>query len=95
MLGEALRLIRVFHDYKISSLSNELGVSSSYISEIENNKKTPSIEILDKYSAFFDIPVSAIMFFAEDIEKDKDEPIKKYMRKSIIRFMKMIENVTK
>ena len=38
MIGEALRLIRVFHDVKLNELAEQLDVSKGYISE--NKKKT-------------------------------------------------------
>lgn len=94
MLGEALRLIRVFHDCKIRELATALGLSASYISEIENGRKTPSMDTLKKYAHYFDTTVSAIMFFAEDIERDKDTPIKANARKKLIRFLQIMENAT-
>ena len=94
MLGEALRLIRVFHDCKTSKLAGALDLSPSYISEIENNKKTPSVETLKKYANHFETTVSAIMFFAESVEGDKDSNFKNATRKKLIKFMQIIENVT-
>lgn len=71
MIGEALRLIRVFHDLKQFELADRLKVSKSHISEIENDNKMPSLELIAKYSDEFRIPVSAIMFFAEQIPTAK------------------------
>lgn len=71
MINEALRLIRVYHDLKQVELAARLDVSKSYISEIENNNRTPSLETIQKYSNEFKIPVSAIMFFAEEIPAAK------------------------
>lgn len=68
MLGEALRLIRVYHDMKQKDAAKLVGVSVSYLSEIEKGHKTPSLEVIEKYSDKFGIPVSSIMFFAESIE---------------------------
>lgn len=42
MIGEALRLIRVYHDLKQSDLADRLGISQSHLSEIERSKKAPS-----------------------------------------------------
>lgn len=67
MLSEALRLIRVYHDLKQVELAERIGVSKSHISEIEGGSKTPSIDLLQKYSEEFSIPMSAIMFFAEEL----------------------------
>jgi transcriptional regulator with XRE-family HTH domain len=58
MLAEALRLIRVFHDMKQQELAERLGLSKSYVSELESGKKVPSIEVIQKYSDTFDIPAS-------------------------------------
>ena len=71
MINEALRLIRVFHDLKQFELAERLKVSKSHISEIESGSKTPSLDLIEKYSVEFRIPVSAIMFFAEEIPSAK------------------------
>lgn len=69
MLGEALRLIRVFHDLKQKQAAERLGVSTSYVSEIEKGSKTPTLETIERYSRAFDIPVSSIMFFSETLDR--------------------------
>lgn len=94
MLGEALRLIRVFHDCKTGELADALSMSASYISEIENGKKTPSIEIINKYAEYFDTSPSAIMFFAEDLEDNKKKFSKAGMRAKLIKFLQIMENAT-
>lgn len=66
-LNEALRLMRVFHDLSQKELAEKLRISKSYISEIESGKKTPTLDLLNRYSEFFDIPVSSIMFFSESL----------------------------
>jgi transcriptional regulator with XRE-family HTH domain len=71
MINEALRLIRVFHDLKQFELAERLKVSKSHISEIESGTKSPSLELIEKYSIEFRIPVSAIMFFAEELPAAK------------------------
>lgn len=71
MLNEALRLIRVYHDLTQTQLSYDLAISNSYLSEIESGKKAPSLELLSKYSGRFDIPVSSLLFFSENLEKSR------------------------
>lgn len=71
MLNEALRLIRVYHDMKQSEAAEKLGVSRSYLSEIEGNRKRPTLDLIEKYSAAFNIPVSSIMFFSEQMDNSK------------------------
>jgi transcriptional regulator with XRE-family HTH domain len=71
MINQALRLIRSFYDISQSDLSTKLGISNSYLSEIESGKKQPTIEILSKYSEQFDIPLSSILFFSENLDNPK------------------------
>ena len=71
MLNEALRLVRVYHDLTQTQLSYELGISNSFLSEIESGKKNPSLELLGKYGQRFELPVSSLMFFSENLENPK------------------------
>ena len=68
MIGEALRLIRVFHDIKQSELAGRLEISQSHLSEIERNKKKPSNDLVEQYSKEFGLPVSSIWFFNEHLD---------------------------
>lgn len=60
-----------------TDLSVKLGISKSYLSEIEGGKKSVGYELLEKYSAVFDIPVSSLVFFSENIER-KDSVSEKF-----------------
>lgn len=92
MLNEALRLIRVFHDLKQVELAEKIGVSKSYISEIENKNKNPSLDILQKYSEVFNIPISAIMFFAEELPNaQKGGGVRNKVAAKIIDILSFIE----
>lgn len=71
MLNEALKQIRVFHQIKQVELANNLGISKSYLSEIESNKKTVSMDLLEKYAEYFSVPASSLMLFSENIEAAK------------------------
>ena len=70
MINDALRLVRVFHDVNQSELADLLGISRSYLSEIESGKKKPSIELLEKYSVIFDTPPSSLLLFSETLQSD-------------------------
>lgn len=99
MLSEALRLIRVFHDLKQVELANKLGISKSYLSEIEHGKKTASIELIDKYSALFKIPSSSILFFSENIDSDfassdRARKAKGIVAGKVLSFLALIESKT-
>ena len=44
MIGDVLKRMRIIYGYKASEMSSELGISASYLSEIEKNKKQPSLD---------------------------------------------------
>lgn len=69
MLNEALRLVRAYHDMSQSELSVQLGISNSFLSEIESGKKQPSLDLLTRYSDVFGVPVSSLLFFSENLHK--------------------------
>lgn len=99
MLHEALRLLRVFHDMKQGELADKLEISRSHISEIENSNKTPSLDVIEKYAAEFRVPVSSIMFFAENVSnpngrKTRLSKAKGVIATKIISFLQTIEDRT-
>lgn len=64
-LKEALRLIRVFHDLSKIQVADRVGLSRSYITELEAGDKKVTLEVLQKYADGFSIPLSSLMLFAE------------------------------
>ena len=66
-IGEALRLLRAFSDLKAKDLAVSLGISPNYMCEIEKGKKKPNLSILELYANFYDIKISLILRFAEEI----------------------------
>ena len=76
MIHKALKVIRQFHDVKQVDLASQLGISKSYLSEIESGKKPVSVDVLRGYSEAFDIPVSSLIFFSERMGKEGPIPKK-------------------
>jgi len=92
MIGEALRLIRVFHDVKLTAMAESLDVAVSYLSEVENGKRKPNLELVDKYARHFKIRPSAILFFAEEIGMETlSDRLKSSVRNKMLMLMKAIE----
>lgn len=93
MLNEALRLVRTYHDLSQSELGVELGISNSYLSEIESGKKKPSIDLLNKYSSQFNIPVSSLLFFSESLdEKKATDKLRVGVAKKVVSLLQWVEN---
>lgn len=68
MLGETLRRLRGIYGYSAAEMSELLGISNSYLSELERGKKRVSLDLLDRYANVFDIRTSTLMRFSEDYE---------------------------
>lgn len=93
MINKALRLIRTFHDVNQSEMSCRLGISKSYLSEIESGKKQPTLDILEKYSAEFEIPLSSILFFSESIDSNKlGEKFRLVLAKKVVSILEWNQN---
>lgn len=65
MINEALKLVRVYHNMKQKDLADALRLSASYLNEIESGKKQVTMDVLEKYSQYFKIPTSSLLYFAE------------------------------
>ena len=92
MLNEALRLIRVFHDLKQTETALKLGVSKSYLSEIEHGHKVPTLDLLGKYEKAFDIPLSSIIFFSEEMASgDPASKAKFFVASKVLSMLQFIE----
>ena len=71
MLGSALKEFRGFHQLTQKEVADQLGISKSYLSEIENNHKSPNLELLDKYSELFGVRTSSLLLFSERLSQEK------------------------
>lgn len=58
--GKILRMLRIAKDLSITDLARQIGVSESYISEIERGKKNPSYEVCEKYACGLKISVETM-----------------------------------
>lgn len=91
MIHNALRLIRVFHDIKQKDLAEKLGISNSYLSEIESGNKPPSLELIEKYAEVFKMPTSSILFFSENLpDADKSEKTKQFVSRKVLKILDWI-----
>ena len=68
MLNRALKIVREVHRMKQGELADSLGISKSYLSELERGEKKVSLEVLYKYAITFDVPASTFLSFMEALE---------------------------
>jgi transcriptional regulator with XRE-family HTH domain len=93
MLNRALKLLRTYHQLKQVDLAKRLGISNSYLSEIETGLKAPGIDLLEKYSDIFKMPVSSIMLFSERMSDGKTagEQLRVAAADKILRLLEWID----
>ena len=71
-----------------------LEISQSYVSELENNKKQPTMEVLDKYAKVFGMKKSTLFLFAESLETEKEKQDQKQrMAYAGMKLLKILEKV--
>ena len=63
---------RINGGYSQERLAEAVDLSTSYISEIENGKKRPSMKTLEKIAAVLNVPLVALMDDGPDAEPKKD-----------------------
>jgi transcriptional regulator with XRE-family HTH domain len=97
-LGEGIRNQRKKHNLKAIQLADDIGTTSSYISEIESGKKTPSITTLLKIAERFDISLDVLVRGAETSSYNRNlaiGEITKKLEKLTDRQLELVENVIK
>jgi len=70
MIHKALRLIRQFHQIKVSELATRFSVSKAHLVDLESGVTPVNPKLLEQYSEYFDIPVSSLIFFSESIGRE-------------------------
>ena len=93
MYYRALKLIRQYHRLSQVELADKLGLSKSFISELEKKDgKKPSVDVLERYSDYFKIPMSSILLFAESVDSKKaNEKARLYATDKILRMLEWLE----
>ena len=93
MIGDVLMRLRKIYGYKAVEISKLLGISASYLSEIENNRKQPSLELLNKYAGLFGIKLSSLILLSESYEEAECQGKGATMIRSMM--IKLINGMTK
>lgn len=87
MLHKALKTVRTFHRVSQTKLADDLAVSKSYISEVESGKKNVTMNVVNQYSEYFDIPASGILELSEAMDNKKKMPRHKKLIARIIEWI--------
>lgn len=63
-IGTAIKKIRQASDKPLAEVAKEAGISVPLLSQIENGKRNPSLEVIGKLSEALRIPAEALYIFA-------------------------------
>ena len=105
MIHKTLKMLRIINGMAGKDCAIALGISKSYLSEIENGKKLPPLELLEKYTVIFDVRLSTLILFIEKLYNEQviKELLSDHVKESqeirtmdmIFRFMRFLENIEK
>lgn len=94
MINNALKLIRKYHNLSQTQLAPKLALSTSYLSELESGKKEPSIDILQRYSEFFNVPLSSLVVFSETLEgKQNVSKARAFISKKMLKILEWVADL--
>jgi transcriptional regulator with XRE-family HTH domain len=65
-LGRAIKLCRVQRQLSQADLAAQAGISVSYLSLLERDKRDPNISTIERISEALNIPLSILVFLAMD-----------------------------
>ena len=68
-IGRALRLCRSARKLSLDELSRRSGLSQSYLSMIERNKRDPSLSTTEKLAEALGIATPILLFLAADADE--------------------------
>lgn len=76
MIGVGIKLARQKKGFTQDDLLDRIKVSQTHLSEIENNKRKPSMDLLDKISKSLELPIAVIFWLGineDEVDSDKVE----------------------
>lgn len=78
-IGESIQAFRKQKNLRQTHIADQCGITTTYLSQIENNKKDPTIATLKKICKAMDIPLPILLMLSinvDDIPQEKKESFK-------------------
>ena len=73
-IGSSLKFLRKVKKISQGEAAKSYGISQTFLSQIENNVKRPSLKLLDKICLSYDLPIGVFFWFCineEDVKSEK------------------------
>jgi len=68
-LGTKLRMLRKKRGYTLADMSDEIGLSVSFLSDVERGRTKPSLDTLEKLASFHQMTINDLL---GEVDIDKD-----------------------
>lgn len=92
-IGSAVKQLRIQRGLNQTEFANRCGLSQSYLSSIEKNRKDPTLSILKQIADCLSIPTPVLVFFALDEEDLKEDSKKEVFRQMVPSIKSLISDV--
>ncbi len=77
--GTIIKLLRTAEDTSQLTLAERLGVSRAYLSQVENNRKQPSLLFLKEVSKTFGVPLALLVIGENDLDSEVYNELRKIL----------------
>ncbi|MCL1880438.1 MAG: helix-turn-helix transcriptional regulator [Actinomycetia bacterium] len=64
-INRTLKMLRITEDMSIRELARQVGLSPSYISDIETGRRKPTLSVLEKYGWHFGVSSADLLYLQE------------------------------
>lgn len=88
MDGKILKALRNIYGISAVQMSKDLGISRSYLSEIENGNRSINTDLLEKYGNIFGIKPSYLMILDESYKDEKHSKAELFIRDLMLKVIK-------
>ena len=69
--GRVIKILRFYNHLSQKDLAQKIGASKSYISELQGDKKHPSLKMITELCSVFQIKVWELFFLVENLDNCK------------------------
>lgn len=77
--GKIIQLLRTAEEISQLELADKLRVSRTYLSQVENNRKQPSLSFLRDVAKVFKVPLVLLLTIEDDFDSNLFDELKKIL----------------
>jgi len=74
-IGQSIKAFRVRSGLRQNAYAGKIGITQTYLSQIENNKRKVSTECLERIAKYHGIPIQIMLWYSLDVLDIKAEKV--------------------